>query len=130
MMTKIETTYEGRYNSSTNTPLSNDPIKLDPKFGPIDLLMGSYGSCMVATVDYYARKRDFEVNGTKSEISYKMHADGDKVGTINIKLIFDKEYSSEQREIIETSAKDLCHVGKSLNPEIVKNYEFIYGFEA
>lgn len=127
MMTKIETTYEGRYNSSTNSPLSIDPIKVDLKFGPIDLLMASYGSCMLGTVDYYARKKDFQVNGSKSEISYEMHADGGKVGTINIKLMFDKEYTAEQKEIIETSAKDLCHVGSSLNPEILKNYEFIYG---
>lgn len=126
-MKKIETTYEGRYNSGTNSPLSNDPIKVDLKFGPIDLLMGSYGSCMLGTIDYYARKKDFQVNGSKSEISYGMHADGGKVGTISIRLIFDHEYTPEQKEIIETSARDLCHVGNSLNPEIVKYYEFIYG---
>lgn len=126
MMTKIETTYEGRYNSGTNSPLSNDPIKVDLKFGPIDLLMGSYGSCMLGTIDYYARKRDFQVNGSKSELSYEMHPDGGKVGAINIRLIFDHAYTPEQKKIIETSARDLCHVGNSLNPEIIKNYEFIY----
>lgn len=123
----IKTAYEGKYNSSTQTPLSNDPVKVDLTFGPIDLLMGSYGSCMLGTVDFYARKKGFEVNGSKSELSYEMHADGDKVGTINIKLSFDKEYTAEQKEIIETSAKDLCHVGSSLNPEIIKKYEFTYG---
>ncbi|MNU00847.1 hypothetical protein D3C72_2440800 [compost metagenome] len=56
-----------------------------------------------------------------------MHADGNKVGTINIKIFFDKEYTTQQKEIMEDSAKNLCHVGSSLNPEIVKNYEFTYG---
>ncbi|WP_119790669.1 OsmC family protein [Flavobacterium anhuiense] len=126
MMKLIETTYEGRYVSKTNSPLSNDPIKVDPKFGPIDLLMGSYASCMLATVDFYARKKDFEVNSSRSELSYEMHADGNRVGTINIKIFFDKEYTAEQKEIMEDSAKNLCHVGSSLNPEIVKNYEFTY----
>lgn len=126
MIKVIETTYEGRYNSNTHSPLSSDPIKVDLKFSPIDLLMGSYGSCMLGTIDFYARKKGFEVNGSKSEISYEMAAEGGKVGTINVKLFFDKEYTSEQKEIIENAAKNLCHVGSSLNSEIVKQYEFNY----
>lgn len=129
MMTKIETSYNGRYKSSTQTPLSDDTINVDLKFGPIDLLMGSYGSCMLGTVDYYARKKGFEVNGSKSELSYEMHADGDKVGKINVKLFFSDDYSTEQKETIETSAKEYCHVGNSLNPAIIKSYEFIYGLK-
>lgn len=122
----IESTYHGKYNTSTKTPLSSDAVKVDLTFGPIDLLMGSYGSCMLGTVDFYARKKGFEVNGSRSELSYEMHADGGKVGKINVKIFFDKEYTAEQKEIMEDSAKNLCHVGSSLNPEIVKNYEFIY----
>ncbi|HBN6702611.1 TPA: OsmC family protein [Elizabethkingia anophelis] len=123
----IESNYQGKYNTSTKTPLSDEEIKVDLKFGPIDLLMGSYGSCMLGTVDFYARKKGFEVNGSKSEISYEMATEGGKVGTINVKLSFDKEYPADQKEIIETSAKNLCHVGNSLNPSIVRNYEFVYG---
>ncbi|ANF52871.1 hypothetical protein A0O34_21145 [Chryseobacterium glaciei] len=123
----IATTYEGKYNSSTKSPLSADPIKVDLKFGPIDLLMGSYASCMLGTVDFYARKKDFEVNGSKSELSYEMSSEGGQVGVIHIKLFFDKEYTAEQKQTIEHSAKELCHVGNSLNPAIVKNYEFFYG---
>lgn len=123
----IATTYEGKYHSSTNSPLSTDPIQVDLKFGPIDLLMGSYASCMLGTVDFYARKKDFEVNGSRSELSYEMSAEGGQVGTINVKLFFDKDYTAEQKELIENSAKNLCHVGNSLNPAIIKNYEFTYG---
>jgi len=126
-MTKlIETTYGGRYSSNTKTP--TDTIFVDMKFSPVDLLMSSYGSCMLATVDFYARKKDFEVNGSRSELSYEMSAEGGQVGTINVKLFFDKDdYTAEQKELIENSAKNLCHVGNSLNPAIVKNYEFTYG---
>ncbi|MCW2259473.1 MULTISPECIES: OsmC family protein [Sphingobacterium] len=123
----IATTYEGKYHSSTKSPLSTDPIQVDLKFGPIDLLMGSYASCMLGTVDFYARKKDFEVNGSRSELSYEMAAEGGQVGTINVKLFFDKDYTAEQKELIENSAKNLCHVGNSLNPAIIKNYEFTYG---
>ncbi|WP_147420894.1 OsmC family protein [Sphingobacterium siyangense] len=122
----IATTYEGKYHSSTKSPLSTDPIQVDLKFGPIDLLMGSYASCMLGTVDFYARKKDFEVNGSRSELSYDMSAEGGQVGTIHVKMFFDKAYTAEQKEIIEHSAKNLCHVGNSLNPSIVKNYEFFY----
>ena len=123
----IATTYQGKYNSSTQSPLSEDPIRVDLRFGPIDLLMGSYGSCMLGTVDFYARKKGFEVNGSKSDISYEMAEEGGKVGIINIKLSFDKEYPAEQKEIIETAAKELCHVGNSLSADIEKKYEFSYG---
>lgn len=123
----IATTYEGKYHSSTKSPLSTDPIQVDLKFGPIDLLMGSYASCMLGTVDFYARKKDFEVNGSRSELSYEMSAEGGQVGTINVRLFFDKDYTAEQKELIENSAKNLCHVGNSLNPAIIKNYEFTYG---
>lgn len=124
----IETTYEGRYSSNTKTAADTDPIKVDMKFSPVDLLMSSYASCMLATVDFYARKKNFEVNGSRSELSYEMSAEGGKVGTINVKLFFDKEdYTAEQKEWMENSAKNLCHVGNSLNPAIVKNYEFTYG---
>lgn len=124
----IETTYEGRYSSNTKTAADTDPIKVDMKFSPVDLLMSSYASCMLATVDFYARKKKFEVNGSRSELSYEMSAEGGKVGTINVKLFFDKEdYTAEQKEWMENSAKNLCHVGNSLNPAIVKNYEFTYG---
>ncbi|UFH31605.1 OsmC family protein [Chryseobacterium sp. C-71] len=124
----IETTYKGRYSSNTKTAADTDPIKVDMKFSPVDLLMSSYASCMLATVDFYARKKDFEVNGSRSELSYEMSAEGGKVGTINVKLFFDKEdYTAEQKEWMENSAKNLCHVGNSLNPAIVKNYEFTYG---
>ncbi|KFF09803.1 hypothetical protein IW15_22400 [Chryseobacterium soli] len=123
----IASTYEGKYNSSTKSTSNADPIKVDLKFGSIDLLMGSYASCMLATVDFYARKKDFEVNCSRSELSYKMSVEGGQVGTINVKLFFDKDYTAEQKELIENSAKNLCHVGNSLNPAIVKNYEFTYG---
>lgn len=124
----IETTYEGRYSSNTKTAADTDPIKVDMKFSPVDLLMSSYASCMLATVDFYARKKNFEVNGSRSELSYEMSEEGGKVGTINVKLFFDKEdYTAEQKEWMENSAKNLCHVGNSLNPAIVKNYEFTYG---
>lgn len=124
----IETTYEGRYSSNTKTAADTDPIKVDMKCSPVDLLMSSYASCMLATVDFYARKKNFEVNGSRSELSYEMSAEGGKVGTINVKLFFDKEdYTAEQKEWMENSAKNLCHVGNSLNPAIVKNYEFTYG---
>lgn len=123
----IATTYEGKYHSSTKSPLSTDPIQVDLKFGPIDLLMGSYASCMLGTVDFYARKKDFEVNGSRSELSYEMSAEGGQVGTINVRLFFDKDYTAEQKEWMENSAKNLCHVGNSLNPAIIKNYEFTYG---
>lgn len=46
---------------------------------------------------------------------------------MDIKTTFDKDFSVEQKEILEMPAKTKCHVEQTLNPLIEKQFEFIYG---
>jgi len=79
----------------------------------------------LGTIDYEAYKKGFEVADTKSEIAYNMNEDGAKVGTINIKLLFAKDYAENEKAEIENATAN-CHVGKSLDPAIGRNFEFVY----
>lgn len=127
MCKKIETTYEGKYQSSTKSPLNEKPITVNAvRFSPVDLLASAYGSCLLGTVDFEAKKQQFDTTASRSEITYEMSDDGSKVGTMDIKLFFQDAYTEGQKSVIELAAKTKCHVGKSLDPTIVKNYEFIY----
>lgn len=123
----IETNYEGKYRSGTKTPLSSEKIAVNAaRFNPVDLLASAYGSCLLGTIDWEARKEQFETTESRSEITYDMSEDGSRLGKMNIKIFFANDYSPEQKAIIEEAAKTKCHVGKSLDPAIEKNYEFIY----
>jgi len=123
----IETLYIGKYTSNTPAPLNEDGVTVNAvHFSPVDLLISAYGSCLLGTIDYEAHKKGFEVADTKSEIAYDMNEDGSKVGTINIKLLFAKDYADNEKAVIENATAS-CHVGKSLDPAIRRNFEFIYG---
>lgn len=123
----IETKYEGKYKSSTKTPLSEEPIAVNAvRFNPVDLLASAYGSCLLGTIDYEARKKQFDTTDARSEIVYEMTEDKTKVGTMHIKIFFGNDYTDEQKEVIEFATKNQCHVGNSLDPAIKRVYEFFY----
>lgn len=57
----VSTNYEGKYKSTTSSPLNNEiPITVNARvFTPVDLLASAYGSCLLGTIDYEAQKRVF-----------------------------------------------------------------------
>lgn len=123
----VKTAYIGRYQSQTENAFNNTPIVVDAaKFTPLDLLASAYNSCMLGTMEYAAKQNSFEIGETKSQIEWELSEDQSRVGSMDIKIAFDKDFSEEQKVILETSAKTKCHVGQTLNPLIEKNFEFIY----
>lgn len=122
----IETTYQGQFTSNTACALNENGVTVNAvHFTPIDLLATAYSSCLLGTIDYVASKNGFQVKGSNSQITYHLNEEGTKVGTMDIKISFSEDYSAEQKEVIVTATQN-CHVGKSLDPAIVKNFEFIY----
>ncbi|TQM21081.1 OsmC family protein [Chryseobacterium aquifrigidense] len=126
----VSTNYEGKYKSTTSTPLNNEiPITVNAGvFTPVDLLASAYGSCLLGTIDYEAQKKNFSTDESRSEIEYEMGA-GNKIAAISIKLFFKNSYNDEQKNIIENAAKELCHVGNSIDQSIARRYEFFYSAE-
>ena len=126
----IKTAYLGRYQSQTENALNNTEIVVDAaKFTPIDLLATAYNSCMLGTMEYAAKQNGFEIQGAKSQIEWDLSEDTTRVGAMDIQISFEQDFSAEQKEIFETSAKTKCHVGQSLNPNIEKKFTFSYNAE-
>ncbi|MCA4810360.1 OsmC family protein [Empedobacter stercoris] len=122
----IETIYQGQFTSNTACELNENGVTVNAvHFTPIDLLASAYSSCLLGTIDYLASKNGFQVQGTTSQITYQLDQGGTKVGSMNIKISFAEDYTAEQKEIILAATQN-CHVGKSLDPAIVKSFEFVY----
>lgn len=123
----VKTAYIGRYQSQTENALTDTSIVVDAaKFTPLDLLASAYNSCMLGTMEYAAKQNKFEISEAKSQIEWELSEDTSRVGSMDIKISFGKDFPEEQKEILETAAKMKCHVGETLNPLIVKKFEFTY----
>jgi putative redox protein len=125
-MATIKTEYTGDLGTSTIYPMSENPILTQAKpFGPTDLLTVSLSSCIATYIDFMARKSKFETPNLTVEIKKTMNAEGTKVVAFDTVVNFAKEYSIEQKEIIEIAAKT-CPVGNSLAINIKRTYQFNY----
>jgi uncharacterized OsmC-like protein len=123
----IETKYLGNYKSGTKTPLNTEPVTVAAtQFTPVDLLVSAYGSCLLGTMDFEARKKQFEIADARAEITVEMSDDKTRVGRLSAKILLGSSYTNEQKEIIEQGAKFKCHVGNSLDKSIDRQYEFVY----
>lgn len=127
MSKTINVEYVGKYTSSIIAPLNEAAIKVNAiDFTPMDLLASAYGSCLMGTVDYQARKKGFESTVSRCEISYEMSEDGSKVKSYSIYLFFANDFDTEQENILEMAAKTKYHVGKSLSTDVEKSFRFFY----
>ena len=124
----IESKYLGNFKSSTQSPHNSEPITAAgaTSFTPVDMLVASYGSCLLGTVDYAAQRNNFETTDSRSEINFEMSADKTKIGKMRITLFFGNNYDDQQKAVIENSAKYNCHVGNSLSNKIQREYTFVY----
>ena len=124
---KVKTDYLGNYQSKTENTFSDTPIIVDAmKFTPLDLLSSAYNSCMLGTMEYIAKQNEFEIGQAKSEIEWALSEDTTRIGSMDIKISFDNDFSDEQKEILENAAQTKCHVGQTLNPAIEKKFTFNY----
>ena len=123
----VKTDYLGNYQSKTENTFSDTPIIVDAmKFTPLDLLSSAYNSCMLGTMEYIAKQNEFEIGQAKSEIEWALSEDTTRIGSMDIKISFDNDFSDEQKEILENAAQTKCHVGQTLNPAIEKKFTFNY----
>ena len=94
-------------------------------FAPTDLVATSLASCMISVMGIKARKNDIDLLGTKAEILKVMQANPRQISRIEVKVIFPKNYSDKNKNILERTALT-CPVGKSLSNEINQVISFIY----
>ncbi|GGX35515.1 OsmC family protein [Aquimarina muelleri] len=123
----INVKYVGKDNSSIHTSLNEATFKVNNiDYSPIDLLISSYASCLMETVDYEARKKGFDSTVTKCEISYEMSDDDSRINSCSIFLFFEGDFDIKKENFLETASKTKCKVGKSLSSDIKKSFRFFY----
>ena len=123
----INVNYLGKDNSSKHTSLNEATFKVNNiNQLPIDLLMSSYASSLMETVDYEARKHGFDSTVKKCEISYEMSDDDSKISSCSIFLFFEEDFDIKKTNILEVASKINCKVGQSLSADIKKSFRFFY----
>lgn len=135
MAITIKTQYEGDLRTravhlqSGNELITDAPTDNHGKgeaFSPTDLLAASLGSCMLSIMGIAANTHQFNLVGTKLDITKVMASNPRRVAEIIIDFWFpDVVYTAKEKKIIEAAAFS-CPVYLSLHPDLKKTIRFNY----
>ncbi len=118
-----------RHNQSGTKITTDAPVDNHGKgssFSPTDLLCNSLATCMMTIIGVASETFNFEVTGTKIDVTKIMTTNPRKVGEIIIEFYFPKiKYTAKEKKIIEKSAMS-CPVYLSLHPDVIKTVHFHY----
>jgi len=126
-MVKIEIEHTGSLHSEALHTESGTRIHTDApsdnggkgeSFSPTDLLATALGTCMTTTMDLYAKKNGFSIDGAKAVVlKHMVSQPSRRVGRLDVVVDMPLSSSHPEREALERVALN-CPVAKSLSPEI------------
>lgn len=129
-------TYRGNLRTEATHLQSGDTIitdaPLDNKgkgeaFSPTDLVAAALGSCILTLIGISAEAHNFDIQGTKVDITKTMVSNPRRIGEIEVILNLPHDnYSPREKRLIESAART-CPVSKSLHPETKQTIIFNYG---
>ncbi|MEO6523953.1 MAG: OsmC family protein [Mucilaginibacter sp.] len=131
-MATVQTTYVGGFRTENIHLQSGTQILTDAPtdnqgkgeaFSPTDLLATSLGTCMLTTMAIRTAKDGIDMDGAKCAITKIMAANPRRVSEIVVAFTFPKEYTAEQKKLLEDAALT-CPVYYSLNESLVKTVDF------
>ena len=135
-MVKISVRYEGQLHcSATHGPsgakLETDaPVDNEGKgesFSPTDLVATALAACMATIMGIAAKRHSIRLEGMTIETTKEMSADAPrKIVALKSKITIPLPGDHPQRKLLETAALG-CPVHHSLDPQIQKPVEFIWG---
>ena len=95
-------------------------------FSPTDLLAASLGSCMLTIMGIAARTHQFNIDGTRIEVTKVMAANPRRVSEVQVNFTMPEQtYTDDQKKIIRLAATT-CPVALSIHPDIKQVIEFKY----
>jgi len=92
-------------------------------FSPTDLLAESLAGCMLTTMGIAADTHGIDMDGTECEVTKIMAANPRRVAEVVTNFKFPKEYTDQQKVILEKAALT-CPVAVSLHPDVIKTVNF------
>lgn len=127
--------YEGDLRTKTLHEESLVELKTDaPKdnqgkgemFSPTDLLAVSLASCAMTLMGIAAKKRGVELAGARMHVQKTMLSNPRRIGKIQIDFFSKTAISDEDRLILEKAALE-CPIHHSLHPDLVQEFNFVWG---
>ena len=114
---------QATHGPSKNTIVTDLPVDNGGKgeaFSPTDLVAAALGSCAITVMDLAARKRGWDLSGTRVHVTKEMAAQPvRRIGTLRLNLTMPAtlKLSPEDRGFLEQAAKK-CPVLQSLHPDV------------
>ena len=120
---------QSKHIASSSTILTDAPIDNHGKgeaFSPTDLMSNALGCCMLTIIGIAANTHQFNIDGTRVQVTKIMQSNPRKVAEIKVSFKFPaNDYSEKQKTIIENAART-CPVALSLHPDLKQTVEFNY----
>ncbi|HEY5122682.1 MAG TPA: OsmC family protein [Ignavibacteria bacterium] len=132
-MTTAETIYKGELRTIAKHIRSGIEIITDAPvdnhgkgeaFSPTDLVATALGSCMLTIMGLAAKTHNFNIDGTRLEITKVMAENPRRISEVVIDFTFPhKNYTKKEKQIIEHSART-CPVSQSLHTDLKQTLNF------
>ena|SRR5436309_1980011 len=126
-MVKIEIEHSGGLHSEAVHTQSGTRLQTDApldnggkgeSFSPTDLVATALGTCMTTTMDLYAKRHGFNIDGTRAVVLKHMKSRPVRqIGKLEVVVEVPLSENHPQRKNLEQVALN-CPVLKSLNPDM------------
>ena len=116
------------HSASNNTIITDAPVDNKGKgqaFSPTDLVAGALVGCILTVIGIRAEENNFTIGSPEFSVNKIMQSDPRKIKKIEIKIIFNEEFSELQKRII-SRAVTTCPVALSLDPSIEQDVQITY----
>lgn len=134
-MVEIEVTYTGDLHTTAHHGPSGADLDTDAprdnegrgeSFSPTDLVATALGTCILTTMDLYARRHGWKLAGAKARVEKHMVATPKRrIGRLPITITMPAGLPKEARPTLEDVALH-CPVHLSVNPDIERPMTFVY----
>jgi putative redox protein len=126
-MVKIEIEYPGGLHSDAVHTQSGTRLQTDApldnggrgeSFSPTDLVAAALGTCMTTTMDLYAKRNGFSIDGAKAiVVKHMVSTPVRRIGKLEVVIQVPLPSGHPQRATLEKVALN-CPVQKSLHPDL------------
>ena len=93
---------------------------------PTDILALALADCAETVLAAVLEKKNLDFSGSYVDVSKDADFETFKVRAIHLTFHLHEEYSEEIRREIPHILETMCVVGRSLHPDVVKDYTFLY----
>ncbi len=134
-MTTATTLYLGELRTEATHQLSGSKLITDAPpdnhgkgafFSPTDLVATALGSCMITVMGIAAQTHNFNLDGTRLEITKIMSTEPPRrIAEVVIEITFPEDYPEKVKKIIDYTVKN-CPVALSLHPDLKQTVRLHY----